>query len=51
MKESYTMVAKTFKGLENVLAKELSAIGAEQITILNRAVSFTGDKADRKSVV
>lgn len=38
------MVAKTMFGLEPVLADELTALGAENIRILNRAVSFTGDK-------
>ncbi|MBO7496122.1 MAG: RNA methyltransferase [Salinivirgaceae bacterium] len=42
---SFNMVAKTFAGLEDVLAKELDAIGAKNIKKLNRAVSFTGDKA------
>jgi len=43
--EKFELVAKTFKGLENVLADELKALGADEITILNRAVSFKGDKA------
>ena len=43
--DSYLMVAKTFAGLEEVLAKELNDLGAENVKILNRAVSFTGDKA------
>lgn len=38
------LIAKTFYGLENVLANELSNIGAENIKIANRAVYFTGDK-------
>ncbi len=38
------MTAKTFFALEPVLADELAAIGAENITVLNRAVSFTGTK-------
>lgn len=37
------MTAKTFKGLEPVLADELLAIGANNIEIGRRAVSFTGD--------
>ncbi len=37
-------LAKTLHGLEEVLAKELQDIGAKNITILKRAVSFTGDK-------
>lgn len=36
------LVAKTMFGLEELLAEELSAIGAENIEKLNRAVSFTG---------
>lgn len=31
-------------GLEGVLAKELKDLGAQQIKVLNRAVSFKGDK-------
>ena len=37
-------IAKTLFGLENVLAEELRSLGAEGINILNRAVSFSGDK-------
>lgn len=43
--DSYQMVAKTFAGLEKVLAKELNGLGADNVKILNRAVSFCGDKA------
>ena len=38
------MLAKTMYGLENILADELKELGAQQIKILNRAVSFKGDK-------
>ena len=38
------MIAKTFYGFENVLAKELLALGAMDVTEGNRMVSFTGDK-------
>ena len=31
-------------GLEQVLAEELAQLGAENINVLNRAVSFEGDK-------
>jgi len=41
----FEMVAKTLYGLEDVLAEELRAIGAENITQGRRMVSFTGDKA------
>ncbi len=43
--DSFSMVAKTFKGLEPVLAEELSLLGADRIKPLNRAVEFFGDKA------
>ncbi len=39
------MVAKTFKGLENVLAEELKQLGAENVEPGNRMVSFVGDLA------
>lgn len=41
--KSFKMVAKTFKGLEEVLAKELIEIGADNVQLERRAVSFTGD--------
>ncbi len=37
------MVAKTFQGLEGVLAKELEGLGAEDISVGKRMVSFRGD--------
>lgn len=40
----YEMVAKTLFGMEDVLATELSGLNAQNIRILNRAVSFSGDK-------
>jgi putative N6-adenine-specific DNA methylase len=40
----FDMVAKTLFGLEAVLAEELAVLGAGNIRVLNRAVSFTGDK-------
>lgn len=40
----FEMIAKTFQGLEEVLAKELTELGANGIAIGNRMVSFTGDK-------
>ena len=42
---SYIMLAKTFKGLEEVLAQELTELGANDIQIERRAVRFSGDKA------
>ena len=44
MTDKFDMVAKTFLGLEGVLADELRALGAEDVTEGNRVVSFTGDK-------
>lgn len=38
------MVAKTFQGLEDVLADELRALGAENVTPGRRMVAFEGDK-------
>ncbi|MFQ5607903.1 MAG: class I SAM-dependent RNA methyltransferase, partial [Candidatus Zixiibacteriota bacterium] len=40
---SFPLVAKTLFGLEEVLAAELEEIGAGEITILTRAVQFTGN--------
>ncbi len=42
--ENETFVAKTFAGLETVLAEELKSMGVENVTPLVRAVSFTGNK-------
>lgn len=42
---NFQMIAKTFKGLEGVLAKELEDLGAENVIQQNRMVEFTGDKA------
>lgn len=36
-------MAKTFAGLEDVLAGELKEIGAKNIQVINRGVSFEGD--------
>ena len=38
------MIAKTFQGLENVLAEELTQLGANNIKIGRRMVSYTGDQ-------
>jgi putative N6-adenine-specific DNA methylase len=43
MSENFEMVAKTLYGLEDVLADELRAIGAEDVENGKRMVSFTGD--------
>lgn len=39
------MVAKTFQGLEGVLAQELRSLGAEEVSEGKRMVSFRGDLA------
>ncbi len=41
----FELIAKTFQGLEEVLAKELVALGANNVQLGRRMVSFTGDKA------
>ena len=38
------MIAKTFQGLEEILAGELTTLGANDVQIGRRMVSFTGDK-------
>lgn len=40
----FAMVAKTMAGLEDVLAEELIALGADDLEIGTRMVSFEGDK-------
>lgn len=45
MTEKFPVMGKTYKGLEEVLAKELKDLGAEEIEVGNRAVSFKADKA------
>ncbi|HRG19003.1 MAG TPA: class I SAM-dependent RNA methyltransferase [Flavobacterium lutivivi] len=42
--ENFKMIAKTFFGFEEILAKELQQLGAQEVTIGTRAVSFKGDK-------
>ncbi|MBR6285644.1 MAG: methyltransferase [Bacteroidaceae bacterium] len=42
--EEFDLMAKTFQGLEEVLANELTALGANNIQIGRRVVTFTGDK-------
>ena len=44
MEQKYELIAKTFMGLEPVLAKELTQLGASDVEIGRRMVSFTGDK-------
>ena len=42
--ENYPMIAKTMAELEDVLAEELIAMGANDVEIGTRMVSFAGDK-------
>jgi putative N6-adenine-specific DNA methylase len=42
--ENFKMIAKTFFGFEEILAKELQVLGAQEVEIGTRAVSFKGDK-------
>ena len=44
MEQEFELIAKTFMGLEPVLAKELMELGANNVQIGRRMVSFTGDK-------
>ena len=42
--QEFELIAKTFQGLEEVLAGELTRLGANNVEIGRRMVSFTGDK-------
>ena len=42
--EEFELIAKTFMGLEPVLAQELTQLGANNVQIGRRVVSFTGNK-------
>ena len=44
MSQQFELIAKTFMGLEPVLAKELTQLGANDVQIGRRMVSFQGDK-------
>lgn len=44
MNDTFEMVAKTFQGLEDVLAEELRGLGADDIRIGRRMVAFNGDR-------
>ena len=41
--DNFEMIAKTYHGLEDILAKELLQLGAKNIQTLRRAVKFKGD--------
>lgn len=38
------LIAKTFQGLESILADEITALGGQDVKILKRAVSFNANK-------
>ena len=40
----FEMIAKTFQGLESVLAQELTELGADNVQMGHRMVSFTGNQ-------
>ena len=42
--ENFKMIAKTFFGFEEILAKELQLLGAQEVEQGTRMVSFKGDK-------
>ena len=42
-REKFKMIAKTMVSLEEVLADELTTLGAENVVVGNRAVEFEGD--------
>lgn len=44
MQESFELIAKTFQGLEEVLAQELIELGANDVQIGRRMVSFSGNQ-------
>ena len=44
MEQEFELIAKTFMGLEPVLAQELTQLGANNVQTERRMVSFTGDK-------
>ena len=44
MEQEFELIAKTFMGLEPVLAQELTELGANNVQIGRRVVSFTGDQ-------
>jgi 23S rRNA (guanine2445-N2)-methyltransferase / 23S rRNA (guanine2069-N7)-methyltransferase len=45
MADDFDMIAKTFFGLEGVLADELASLGAKEVSTGRRMCSFRGDRA------
>lgn len=44
MEQTFELIAKTFQGLEEVLAQELIELGADEVQIGRRMVSFRGNQ-------
>ena len=44
MEQEFELIAKTFMGLEPILAQELTELGSNNVEIGRRMVSFTGNK-------
>ena len=44
MEQNFKMVAKTLFGFEELLEKELTQLGAQQVKVGTRVVTFYGDK-------
>lgn len=44
MEQEFELIAKTFMGLEPVLAQELTQMGANNVQTGRRMVSFSGNK-------
>ena len=44
MQQTFELIAKTFQGLEEVLAQELIELGADDVQIGRRMVSFSGNQ-------
>lgn len=42
--EKFEIIAKTFQGLEDILAEEITNLGGENVQVGRRMVSFTGTK-------
>lgn len=44
MEKNFKMVAKTFFGFEEILAKEVQQLGGQEVQTGTRVVTFSGDK-------
>ena len=50
MESNFKMLAKTFYGMEGLLAEELKNLGAQDVEEGNRVVHFAGDKGFIKRI-